>query len=378
MSRTRGSTLGQHLRLPAPPLGVVAEARSRPAPCASGGAVVDVESAGRRARRRARAAPSTPRRCVGFTTAPATTSSPIAHADADREAGMLVEVVDGAVDRVDHPGDPARARPRPPPPRRGSRRRAGPRGCARRAAARRPGPSRSRCRSRSTWWRSTSTARRAGPRRSAVPRPAPRPRRGPAARRCRRSAEVTLRCVPAQSAPHSAGRAGSRRFGQQPAGQMSWLGPSSPSARRTGDSPRTQRRALQHQLADRRDEPGVGADRRRPGARQPEPSAVCMRLGVEVVARPPCGRRRSRSAPARPPATPRGGQHLEVVVDVGLEPRLVRRPAAAAVDEVERRVTAGHRRDGGCDQPGDVTVLGDVGAARRAAARRSSPRGSSG
>ena len=54
---------------------------------------------------------------------------------------MAVEVVGGAVDRVDEPADAARPGARRCPPRRGRRRRGGRRGCRRRCGARRRGPS---------------------------------------------------------------------------------------------------------------------------------------------------------------------------------------------------------------------------------------------
>ena len=64
------------------------------------------------------------------------------------------------------------------------------------------------------------------------------------------------------------------------------------------------------------------------------------------------------------PATPCRGQLLEVVVDVGLEPRHVRRPGPRAEDQLVRR--SGGRspaRDPLDDLVGDAAVLGDVGAA---------------
>ncbi len=61
--------------------------------------------------------------------------------------------------------------------------------------------------------------------------------------------------VAAQSAPQHAGR-GPRALGQQPAGHTSWLGPSAPSTRRTGCSPRAA--AARSSTSSRRPETNSG------------------------------------------------------------------------------------------------------------------------
>ncbi len=83
--------------------------------------------------------------------------------------------------------------------------------------------------------------------------------------------------------------------------------------------------------------------------------------------RPPCGRRRTRSARA-PPADPLAGELLQVVVDVGLEPRHLRRPGPGAEDEVVLVHPAGDLGDPVDDVRRGGAVLGEVGAALRPAA----------
>ena len=81
--------------------------------------------------------------------------------DRDPVAGMAVEVVGRAVDRVDHPANARGAGRRSRPPRRGSRRRGARCGCPRRSAARRPRRPRRPCRSPTTSSARPSAAGRA-------------------------------------------------------------------------------------------------------------------------------------------------------------------------------------------------------------------------
>ena len=122
------------------------------------------------------------------------------------------------------------------------------------------------------------------------------------------------------------------------------------------------RGALQHQLAYRRGEARVRADRGRAGDREAELLGLLPGLGVEVVLdlhvigdeadRHHDHRRRARRV-----------LRLQVVADVRLQPRDVRGAAAALVDELPGTVRHARRRgDRLGDQPGDLQVLGDVGA----------------
>ena len=187
----------------------------------------------------------------------------------------------------------------------------------------------------------SSGAGSAAPRRPAGRPRRPPPRRSPAGRPGRRGSSGASDCRGHQVTPRR-GSAGPGRaaLGQHPAGHTVVARPERAERRRRPVSPRTTaaRSSTSSRTAatNRGSVPTVAA--RVTG--RPSRSRGRERLGVEVVHRPPCGRRRSRSAPARPPGTPSRGQRLEVVVDVRLQPRLGRRAAAAAVDEVELVVGA--------------------------------------
>ena len=170
--------------------------RSRPAP----------------SRARSRPRPGSARRCgsrrrrgwrvkrspwIGSSTTPTAVSPVDLDRDRDPEAGMAVEVVGGAVDRVDHPPHARRAGRRWRPPREDPVVRAARCGCPRRSAARRPRRPRRPCRSPTT---SSARPSAAGARRSSESSAArPRaPRRAPAGARAR--SPIALRLEPG-SAP---------------------------------------------------------------------------------------------------------------------------------------------------------------------------------
>ena len=149
--------------------------------------------------------------------------------------------------------------------------------------------------------------------------------------------------VVARSARRRPAPGGGRRwgFGQQPAGQQVPPGLQAADrgaprvlarARRRPARPAGRgpwRRTAGRRRAWRPGRPAGRASRRWPGPR------------CRGRRRPPCGRRRSRSGPAPRPGAPCAASVLEVVVDVGLEPRHVRRPGPRAVDELVRVASAG-------------------------------------
>ncbi len=135
-----------------------------------------------------------------------------------------------------------------------------------------------------------------------------------------------------QSLPHRAGRAW-RRLGQQPGAHTEGIRPSNCGT----SSPRASAARSSRASTRSRTNDGVGADGRDADVGQTQLVGRRLRLGVEVVddlhvvADEPDGRRDDGADP--------GGRELaHAVVDVGLEPRLGRRPRARAEDELARQV----------------------------------------
>lgn len=121
-------------------------------------------------------------------------------------------------------------------------------------------------------------------------------------------------------------------------------------------------RALQDEVADRGGEARVGADRGRAAHRQAQLRRLGLGLRVEVVedlhvvGDEADGSDHDRRGTGRLPL-------LEVVADVGLEPRDVRGAGARLVDELPGVVDAGALADRVGDQLRDLQVLLDVRAA---------------
>ena len=156
-------------------------------------------------------------------------------------------------------------------------------------------------------------------------------------------------------------------MGQQVAAHRSQHAGQPPTAARSTGLSALDRGPLHQQLAHHRHEPRVGARRRHPYGVQAEPLGGRQGLGVEVVDDlHVVGDEADRDQHHRP--TPSAGELLEVVVDVGLEPRHLRRAGARAEDQVVVVAASGGRGDAVGDVRRGVEVLGDVGTAQRPAA----------
>ena len=129
------------------------------------------------------------------------------------------------------------------------------------------------------------------------------------------------------------GSGGRSRGGSSPIGQTSWLAAKRPTA----GAPLRQAEPLLDQLADHRHEGGVRPRARR--AHEVQARARQQYRGPRRRGRtaPRGDPRRSRSARRRRRSTPRSASAREVVEDVRLEPRHVRRSAAALIDERRSR-----------------------------------------
>ena len=231
---------------------------------------------------------------------------------------------------------------------------------------------------RAATWSPPPRPRRAGPR-----RPAGRPPRRPPRPGASSSAGDGLTWPTATwSSPSLAQRRprASRGFGQQAdRAACPSYGPARRARPAHGRSPRS---AAARSSTRSRTAADERAGRCRPWRRGRTAArarrAVAHGLGVEVVDDLHVVGDEADRAPARPPGTAARREPLEVVVDVGLQPRLARRPGAAAVDQVPVAVECRSPPRPRGDLGGDVAVLADVGAAGRAATSRPSRSGSSG
>ncbi len=122
------------------------------------------------------------------------------------------------------------------------------------------------------------------------------------------------------------------------------------------------RRPLQDQVPHGRGEARVRADRGGAGHRQAQLPGLRGGLGVEVVLDLHVVRDEA-DGDHHDGRDALGVQGLQVVADVGFQPRDVRGAAAGLVDELPGVLLAGLRADLLGDDAGDVEVLGDVRAA---------------
>ena len=216
--------------------------------------------------------------------------------DRDRELREPVEVVDGAVDRIGDPADPAEAAdvvalladeavvgPAAEDQRRGSAR------------------SQARSAAVTTSCGSTWSRRPRRPRARSLDDSSAAARAASSAR-----SQQVLRGRSSESAPQSAGRS-PRGSGSSPPGRRSQRSRPSDRPRRARRSRRARGRPLEQQVAHHGDEPRVDAGRRRAHERQAELARPSPPPRCRGRRRPPCGRRRTRSAPRPPPGTPLAG-----------------------------------------------------------------------
>ena len=167
--------------------------------------------------------------------------------------------------------------------------------------------------------------------------------------------------------PAAAGSSARGGSGSSRRRTCSATGPSSPTTAGAGSSPRACAARSSTRSTSPRTKAGAVPTVAARTSGRPRPAAVCRRLGVQIVddlhvVGDEADRHEDHSRRAR------RVQGREVVVDVGLEPGLGRRPGPGAEGEVPGPAGAGGRRRPPSDLGGELTVLRGVRAAARARA----------